>query len=101
MGILLIGILALCLFRWLVYGNMEITPLKYCVLKSMAAHSKAVDGELTKLLDKKRDYKILNKEFNRLEKIFVGKLNTYLFEFRNSGIQAVREEILKTEKLEL
>lgn len=100
MGILLLSILALYLFRLLVYGNLEITPLKYCVLKSMAAQSKAVDSELTKLLDHKTDYKILNKEYNRLEKIFVGRLNTYLFEFRHSENLVIRKEILKTNKLE-
>ena len=95
MGILLLSILALFLFRLLVYGNLEITPLKYCVLKSMADQSKAVDSELTKLLDHKTDYKILNKEFNRLEKIFVGRLNTYLFEFRHSENLVIRKEISK------
>ena len=101
MGILLLVFLAIILFRLLVYGNMEITPLKYCVLKSMAAQSKAVGGELTKLLDHKSDYKVLNKEFNRLEKIFVGKLNNYLFKFRHSENQVIRKEILKANKLEL
>jgi hypothetical protein len=101
MGILLLSILALFLFRWLVYGNLEITSLKYCVLKSMAAQSKAVDSELTQLLDHKSDYKILNKEFSRLEKIFVGRLNIYLFEFRHSENLVIRKEILKTNKLEL
>ena len=100
-GILLISLLALYLFRLLVYGKLEITPLKYCVLKSMAAQSKAVETELTKLLEDRTDYKILNKEFNRLEKIFVGKLNTYMFEFRTSGTQDIRKEILGTDKLEL
>lgn len=101
MGILLLIILALILFRLLVYGNLEITPLKYCVLKSMAAQSKAVDSELTKLLDCKTDYKVLNKEFSRLEKIFVGRLNTYLLEFRHSDNLVIRKEILETNKLEL
>ena len=101
MGILLLGILTLILFRLLVYGNLEITPLKYCVLKSMAAQSKAVDSELTKLLDHKSDYKVLNKEFNKLEKIFVGRLNTYLFKLRHSENLVIRKEILKANKLEL
>jgi hypothetical protein len=101
MGILLISILALYLFRLLVYRNLEITPFKYCVLKSMADQSKAVDRELTKLLENRTDYKIVNKEFKRLEKIFVGKLNTYLFEFRSSESRVIRKKILKTNKLEL
>jgi hypothetical protein len=101
MGILLLSILTLILFRVLIFGNMEITPLRYCVLKSMASQSKAVDSELTKLLDHKSDYKILNKEFSRLEKIYVGRLNTYLFAFRHSENQVIRKEILKTNKLEL
>jgi hypothetical protein len=101
MGILLISIIALFLFRLLVYENLEITPLKYCVLKLMAAQSTTVDRELTKLLNHKIDYKILNKEYKRLEKIFVGRLNTYLFEFRHSEIQVIRKALLKTNKLEL
>jgi hypothetical protein len=101
MGILLISIIALFLFRLLVYENLEITPLKYCVLKLMAAQSTTVDHELTKLLNHKIDYKILNKEYKRLEKIFVGRLNTYLFEFRHSEIQVIRKALLKTNKLEL
>jgi hypothetical protein len=67
----------------------------------MAAQSKSVDLELKKLLDQKTDYKILNKEFSKLEKIFVGRLNTYLFEFRHSENLVIRKEILKTNKLEL
>jgi hypothetical protein len=85
----------------LVYGMLEISPLKYCLLKSMAAQSKAVETELVKILNKRADYRILNKEYKRLEKIFVGKLNTYLFELRNYGTQELRKEILKTNNLEL
>jgi hypothetical protein len=85
----------------LVYGMLEISPLKYCLLKSMAAQSKAVETELVKILNKRADYRILNKEYKRLEKIFVGKLNMYLFEIRNYGTQELRKEILKTNNLEL
>jgi hypothetical protein len=101
MGILLISFFALFLFRLLVYANLEITPLKYCVLKLMASQSAAVSHELINLLNHKADYKILNKEYKRLEKIFVGRLNTYLFEFRHSEIQVIRKALLKTNKLEL
>ena len=67
----------------------------------MAAQSRSVDIELNNLLDHNTDYKILNKEFSKLEKIFVGRLNTYLFEFRHSEIQVIRKALLKTNKLEL
>jgi hypothetical protein len=101
MGFLLISIFALFLFWLVVYGNLEITPLKYCILKSMADQSKEIDEELNKLLKSRTNYKILNNDFNRLEKIFVGKLNTFLFEFRNSETKVIRKEILKTNKLDL
>lgn len=67
----------------------------------MADQSNEVDKELNKLLKNRTDYKVLNNDFNRLEKIFVGKLNTYLFEFRNSETKFIRKEILKTNKFKL
>ena len=67
----------------------------------MANQSKDVANELEKLLSKKTDYKIINKEFKRLEKIFVGNLNNYFFEIRQSDIQEFRKRILKTTNLEL
>jgi hypothetical protein len=84
-----------------VYGKLEITPLKYWILKAMADHSKEVNNELNKILKNRNDYKILNNDFNRLEKIFIGKLNIYLLEFRNSESKDIRKEILKTKKFEL
>ncbi len=68
MGILLISILALFLFRLLVYGNLEITPFEILYIEINGIPIKAVDRELTKLLDHKTDYKILNKEFKSLKK---------------------------------
>ena len=101
MELLLAGIVAFFLYRVFVFGNLEITPLKYCILKSMANQSKDVAIELEKLLRKKPDYKIINKEFKSLEKIFVGNLNTYFFEIRQSDVHEFRKRILKTTKLEL
>ena len=101
MELLLISIAAIFLYRVFVFGNIEITPLKYCILKSMANQSKDVAIELEKLLSRKTDYKIINKEFNRLEKIFVGNLNTYFYEIRQSDVHEFRKRILKTTNLEL
>ena len=101
MELFLISIVAILLYRVFVFGNIEITPLKYCILKSMADQSKDVANELENLLSNKADYKIVNKEFKRLEKIFVGNLNTYFFELRQSDVQEFRKRILKTTDLEL
>lgn len=101
MELLLLGIVAIFIYRLFVFGNIEITPLKYCILKAMANQSKDVANELEKLLSKKSDYKIINKEFKSLEKLFVGNLNTYLFEIRDSDVHEFRKKILETTQLEL
>lgn len=101
MDILITALLVLFFFRLFVYNYFEITPLKYGVLKAMATQSKEVDRVLHELLKTKDDFKILNKEFKRFEKIYLTHLNIYIFQFKDTDSRTLRREILKTKNFEL
>ena len=74
------AVLVLVLIIVMVYDYFEITAMKYCVLKAMAAQSKAVERALHSLLKNRHDYKLLNKDFKRIEKVYLTSLNEYLIQ---------------------
>lgn len=92
-------ILLLCLI--VMYNYLEITILKYGILKAMATQSKQVDRALKNLLKTRDNYKILNKDFKRLEKIYLTNLNSYLIQFSDADADMLRREILKKDHFEL
>ena len=92
-------VLLLCLI--VMYNYLEITILKYGILKSMATQSKEVDRALKNLLKTRNDYKILNKDFKKLEKIYLTNLNSYLIQFSDADTNRLRREILKKDNFEL
>ena len=87
--------LVMVLIGVMLYDYMEISAMKYCVLKAMAAQSKAVDRDLHKLLKTRQDYKILNKDFKTMEKVFLTNLNNYLVNQMDSDGPSLRRAILK------
>ena len=93
---LMFGFLLLLLHRYL-----EISALKYGLLKAMATQSKAVDRELRSHLRRRRDCKILNKEYKKFEKIYLTHLNMYMFQFSGMDSGSLRKEILDGDPLEL
>lgn len=93
--------LILVLIIVVVYDYFEITAMKYCVLKAMADQSKAVEGALLKLLMTRNDYKLLNKDFKMIEKIYLTSLNKYLIQRSESDRRSLRREILRNENFEL
>ena len=93
------SVLLVCLF--VVYDYMEITVLKYGILKAIATQSKDVDSALKKLLKSKDDYKILNYEFKKIEKIYLTSLNSYLIQLSDADTDTLRREILKVDDFEL
>jgi hypothetical protein len=92
-------VLLLCLI--VMYNYLEITMLKYGILKAMATQSKEVDRALKNLLKTRDDYKILNKDFKKLEKIYLTNLNSYLIQFSDADTNMLRREILNKDNFEL
>ncbi len=92
-------VLLLCLI--VMYNYLEITILKYGMLKAMATQSKEVDRALKNLLKTRDDYKILNKDFKKLEKIYLTNLNSYLIQFSDADTNMLRRKILKKDNFEL
>lgn len=94
-----LSVLLICLF--VIYDYLEITALKYGILKAISTQSKDVDSALQKLLKSKDDYKILNKEFKKIEKIYLTSLNSYLIQLSDADTDTLRREILKMDNFEL
>lgn len=101
MAIIITAPFVLFFFLLFVYNHLEITPLKYGVLKAMATQSKEVDSALHEFLKTKDDFKILNKEFKVFEKIYLTNLNVYIFQFQETDIRTLRREILSKKNFEL
>jgi hypothetical protein len=101
MEIFLAGLFVLVIFLFVIYDYLEITALKYGILRAIATQSKEVDRALEKLIANKDDYKILNKEFKNLEKIYLTRLNSYLIQFTDADRIALRKKILKKDNFRL
>ena len=99
--IIMITALFIFFFLLFVYDYLEITLLKYGVLKAMATQSKDVDRALHEFLETRDDFKILNKQFKKFEKIYLTNLNIYIFKSNNTDSRTLRREILKNKYLEL
>ena len=95
------AVLVLVLIIVAVYDYFEITAMKYCILKAMAAQSKAVEMSLHNLLKTRNDFKLLNRDFKNIEKIYLTSLNDYLIQRSDSDGRNLRREIFKKENLEL
>jgi hypothetical protein len=80
---------------------MEISILKYGILKAMATQSKEVERALNNLLKTRDDYKVLNKDFKKLEKIYLTNLNAYLLQLSETDTDMLRREILKKDNFVL
>ena len=92
-------VLLLC---WIIlYNYLEITALKYGILKGMATQSKEVDKALKNLLKTRDDYKIRNNDFKKLEKIYLANLNAYLIQRSDADTNMLRREILKKDNFKL
>jgi hypothetical protein len=95
------ALFVLALFLFGVYEYFEISTLKYAILKAMAAQSKKVDRALQELLKTKDDYRIKNKEFKKIEKIYINNLNQYLIKHKDTDDSMLRRDILKKKNFEL
>ena len=95
------AVLVLVLIIVVVYDHFEITAMKYFVLKAMATQSKAVERALHNLLKTRHDYKLLNKDFKRIERVYLSSLNKYLVQRSKSDGRSLRREILRNENFEL
>jgi hypothetical protein len=90
-------VMALCLLVLVffpIYDHLEISTLKYGLLKAIAAQSKAVDTALSEILYEKENNKILNKDYRKLEKLYISDLNLFLLRRFDEGCHSIRNEIL-------
>ena len=88
-------------FLFVGYGTLEISPFKYGVLKAMISQSERANQTLGDLLKTKSDYRISNKDFKKVEKIYAHDLNKYLYQFRDADCLTLRREILMQENFKL
>ena len=95
------AVLFLVFVLFLIHDFLEISTLKYGLLKAMTMQSKDVERELQALLKIKGDAKILNGEFRKLEKIYLSRLNLYLMKTIGEDDSVARREILRKDKLEI
>ncbi len=101
MNITIGAVLVLVLVVVMIYDYFEITAIKYCVLKAMASQSKAVERALHNLLKTRHDYKLLNKDFKKIEKIYLNSLNKYLIDRSEADGRSIKREIFNNENFEL
>ena len=100
MELIATALFVLVLFTIVIYNQLEISMLKYGVVKAMATQSKVVNSALQELLTNKDNFKITNKEFRRIEKIYLDQINLYLVQHAAVDDTALRREIFKKERLE-
>jgi Holliday junction resolvasome RuvABC ATP-dependent DNA helicase subunit len=101
MELVVAALIGLCFVRLFVYDHLEISPLKYGVLKAMASQSREVDRALEKLLENKPDLKICNKDFRIFEKVYLANLNMYIFQYKGVDSMTLRKKILKNREFQL
>ena len=101
MGVIISTLFVLLFFLLFVYDNLEITPMKYAVLRAMASQSGEVDRSLHDFLRTKDDFKSMNKEYKRFQKIYLANLNVYILKFGEADNRMLRKEILSMKNIEL
>ena len=95
------SLLVLVLTIVVLYDYFEITAMKYCLLKAMATQSMEVDRALHNLLKTRHEYKLLNKDFKKIEKVYLTSVNNYLIQQMDVDGRSLRREILIKENFEL
>ena len=94
------ALLVLLVGRFFVYNYLEISPLKYGMLKAMASQSREVNQTLQERLRDHPDLIILNKDYRNFEKIYLASLNMFLLQFKASDNVTLRKEILQNKPLQ-
>ncbi|MDJ0783221.1 MAG: hypothetical protein QNJ22_14685 [Desulfosarcinaceae bacterium] len=94
MAIAIFALLTLAMVLHLVYEHMEINTIKYGILNAIASQSAAVNDALLQLLRSKESPRILNKDYRKLEKVYLSRLNRYLIEHIDADNRTVKKEIL-------
>ena len=96
-----IAIGGLALFSYLIYGFWEISALKYGLLRAMATQSDAVDRALRELLREKVHDKLCNRDYRRLERVYLTSVNAYLLRHGSLDDASLRRSILRDKRLTL
>jgi hypothetical protein len=95
------ALLVLLAGRLFVYNYLEISPLKYCILKAMTSQSKELDQALQELLMNKPDLKILNKDYRSFEKMYLASLNIFILQYNESDSFSLRKGILQNKRFQI
>lgn len=96
-----IAIGGLALASYLLYGFGELSPMKYALLRAMATQSASVNRALREVLCRRVDDKLRNRDFRRLEKVYLAGVNTYLLRHGTMENARLRRSILRNEHLTL
>ena len=101
MELIAAALFVLALVYVVIYNQVEISMFKYGILRALASQSKVVDNALQELLTSKDDYRIKNKEFRRIEKLYMHRINLYLLRHQDVDDTMLRRDILKSKPIEL
>jgi hypothetical protein len=101
MELIAAALFVLALVYVVIYNQVEISILKYGMLRALASQSKVVDSALQELLATKDDHRITNKEFRRIEKIYLNRINLYLLRHQDVDDTVLRRDILTSKRFEL
>lgn len=101
MELIAAALFVLALVCVVMYNHAEISLMKYGLLRALASQSEVVDSALRELLTTKVDYRITNKEFRRIEKLYIHRINLYLLRHENVDSAVLRRDILINKRFEL
>jgi hypothetical protein len=87
--------------RFFVYNYLEISPLKYGILKAMASRSKELDLALEELLMNRPDLKVLNKDYRTFEKRYLASLNMFILQHKELDRISLRKRILQNKRFQI
>jgi hypothetical protein len=87
--------------RLFVYNYLEISPLKYGILKAMASQSKELDQALEELLKNRPDLKVLNKDYRTFEKRYLANLNLFILQHKELDRYSLRRGILQNKRFQI
>jgi hypothetical protein len=95
------ALFVLVLLIVVIYNQSEISMLKYGVLRALATQSKVVDSALQELIATKDNHRITNKEYRRIEKIYLTRINVFLVQHDAVDDTVLREAILNNKRFQL
>jgi hypothetical protein len=101
MELIAVALFVLALVCVVMYNHAEISLVKYGLLGALASRSEVVDTALRELLTTKDDYRITNKEFRQIEKLYIHRINLYLLRHENVDGAVLRRDFIENKRVDL